>query len=44
MGDDFAFAGVVLTVASVEEAALDRYEGVVEGRLESAVTVPVDDV
>ena len=43
MGDDFAFAGVVLTVAGAEEAAFDGYEGVVEGGLECAVPVAIDD-
>lgn len=43
VGYYLALASVIRAVASIEQSTLDRDEGVVELRLESAIAVGVDD-
>ncbi len=43
MGNDLAFARMVDTIASVEDASLDGHERIIELRLERAVAMGIND-
>lgn len=43
MGNDLAFARMVYTIASVEDASFDGHKRIIELRLERAVAMGVND-